>query len=132
MVKKYGIFLAAAVMVVCFCVPAVFAEMNLNDSLKAQLKDIQAKKEQTTKEYETAVSQTNKEADGKIHQLKKEYKKAYGECVKARDAQCGKLHSDYEASMQPLRDQEKKIISSMVPNERMNFANPKYERQEKK
>ncbi|MCX5716249.1 MAG: hypothetical protein NTV07_05280 [Candidatus Omnitrophica bacterium] len=132
MAKKYGVFYAAAIVMVCFCGATAFAADGSCSSPEAKLKDVQARKEQTAKEYRAAVDQAASETNAKINQLKADYKKACRECAKARDAQCEKLRADYDAKMQPLSAEEKQIISTMVPSQRMNFAKPKYEREEKK
>lgn len=130
--KKQGIFLAAVFLVICSCAAAALAEGNPNAELKAKLDQIQAQKEQTAREYEAAVNRANADADNKVSQLKRDYKKACRECAKERDGQCAQFRADYEAKMQPLRNEEKQVIAAMAPSQRMNFAKPKYERQQEK
>lgn len=131
MMKTKGVLLAAFLLSVSFCAPGVFAQAGSGGDLEAKLKDVQARKEQVAKEYRAAVDQVNSEADGKIRQIKADYRKACKECANDKDAKCKKLSEDYDTKMQPLKAEEDQIRSTMAPSQRMNFAQPKYERREK-
>jgi DNA repair ATPase RecN len=96
----------------------------------AKMKEVKAKQAQLRGDLNNDIAKVNKEADGKMRQIKQDYNKACKECMKDKEAKIEKFRKSCDEKIKPLKDEENRLRAQMSPGDRMNFANPKVERQQ--
>jgi len=123
MVKRLTLSVFSVFLALSFTA-SVFAQ-NTTAEFTAKLREVRQRKAQITNEYQNELGKVNKAAEDKLAKIKADFHKAREECLTDKNDRCGRLNADYKAKIDPVLAEEKRIMESMGPGERMNFAKSK-------